>query len=108
VTAADVLDRARNLGVELRPEGQLLRYRGRRDALAELLPNLAALKPQIMEELRKHGTLLEAHAILCAQRLLRDCKFPPEAAPCSFHCGHPSEGCKRCGAPLFEHYPKPT
>jgi hypothetical protein len=49
--------------------------------------------------------IVAADAVLAAQRLLHDCKFSPEAAPCSFHCGKPSEACKRCGASWHEHFP---
>jgi hypothetical protein len=36
-------------------------------------------------------------------RLLRDGRFPLEAAPCAYHCGSPDERCQRCGGPFVEH-----
>lgn len=47
--------------------------------------------------------IVATETVYAAQRLLRECKFPSEPAPCAFHCGRPDECCRRCGASLAEH-----
>ena len=51
MTPAALLDEARNAGVTLWLEGDVLRYRGPREALAKLLPALKAHKPDILAAL---------------------------------------------------------
>jgi hypothetical protein len=70
LTAAGVIiARARMLGVKLRPEGEMLRYRGQRCAVAEILQDLAAHKPELIALLREGdplvGTAFTIHGYLC-------------------------------------------
>lgn len=104
MTAEQALRRAaeRGLVVELR-ENDRLKIRGRADVVQELRPVLAAHKAAILEALRRRPVWV-AEAIVETQRLLRECRFPSEPAPCQFHVGHAFQDCKRCGAPIAEHY----
>ena len=64
--------RARILRVALIPEGDGLRYRGRRSAIAELLPALEEQKFNIIAILHERADMITASdAVLAAQRLLR-------------------------------------
>ena len=104
MTAVELLRRAseRGLIVSVRGDDRLV-VRGRVDAIEELRPALQEHKGEVIEELRSR-TLVEAEAIAYRARLLRECRWIPEASPCNFHVGHADESCRRCGAPLLEHY----
>jgi hypothetical protein len=103
---AELLKRVRERGAEVRlggPTGvEVIRYRLLDGAT---LVELQQARPDLRRALE---TEREAIVIVSAQRLLRDCKFPPEPAPCSFHCGRPGEACRRCNAPWAEHYSPQT
>jgi hypothetical protein len=105
ITVAELLRHVRDRGAEIRlggPTGiEVIHYRLLDRAI---LGELRQVKPDLRRALQAE---LEAVAIVSAQRLLRDCNFPPEAAPCSFHCGYPGEDCRRCGGRWAEHYPSP-
>lgn len=68
-TARVIIERARMLGVKLRPDGEMLRYRGQRCAVAEILQDLAVHKPQLIALLRQRdplvGTAFTNHGYLC-------------------------------------------
>ena len=51
MTPAAILNEARAAGVTLWADGDLLRYRGPREALAKLLPALRAHKPDLWRRL---------------------------------------------------------
>jgi hypothetical protein len=104
VSAEHLLCRAteRGLTVKLRGADRLV-VRGPAEAVAELRSELLACKPAIVAVLH---AIDKAEAIARAQRLLREGRFPPEPALCAYHCGHPRERCKRCGASWSEHYPR--
>jgi hypothetical protein len=103
VSAEHLLCRAteRGLTVKLRGANRLV-VRGPAAAVAELRSELLACKPAIVAVL--HVIVDKAEAIARTQRLLPEGRFPPEPAPCVYHCGHPGEGCRRCGASWSEHY----
>ena len=100
---AQLLQRVRNRGAEVRfggPTGiEVFHHRLLDEAT---VTELRHSKPDLRRALQVE---LEAVAIVHAQRLLRECSFPSEAAPCAYHCGHPDERCRRCGASWVEHYP---
>lgn len=68
-SARVIIERARMLGVELRPEGETLRYRGQRHAVAEILQDLAAHKRELIALLRARdpltGPAFTNHGYLC-------------------------------------------
>jgi hypothetical protein len=107
VTAAEVLDRAEQTGVTLeRREGGRLGYRGPAIAVVPLLSELAAHQAELLALLReREPEACATDAVLFAQALLRQGRFPSESAPCVYHCGHTGERCKRCGASWVEHHP---
>lgn len=51
MTATAILSDARSAGVTLWAEGDALRYRGPREVIAKLLPELKAHKPAVLAEL---------------------------------------------------------
>lgn len=101
---AELLHLVRKRGAEVRFGGptaiEVIRYRLLDNAT---LAELRQVKPGLRRALQAE---LEAVAIASAQRLLRECRFPPEAAPCAYHCGRTHEHCRRCGASWHEHYPR--
>ena len=105
MSAVAVLERARVLGVVLRPDGDALHYRGQRSAVVELLPELETHKSAIIAQLYEREAQCATDAVLYAQALLRQGRFPSEPAPCAHHCGYPNERCKRCASSWDEHYP---
>jgi hypothetical protein len=105
IAIAELLRYVRDRGAEVRlggPTGIEVIHHRRLDGaiLAELRQAKSDLRRALQAE-------LEAVAIVSAQRLLRDCNFQLEAAPCSFHCGYPGGGCRRCGGRWPDHYPSP-
>jgi hypothetical protein len=104
MSVEELLNRASEKGVALSVrDGDRIVIRGREKAIAELQPEITARKQELIEELRFRS--LSGHdVILYAQHLLCKGRFLPELAPCSFHCGHPKEVCRRCGASFRRHY----
>lgn len=107
MTVTSLLVQAKILGVGLHLEGDYLRYRGRRSAIDKLLPTLRAEKLNLFAFLREREVVPTAtDAVLAAQRLLRECRFPATAPFCDF-LGGPGETCQRCGASCLEHHSRP-
>jgi hypothetical protein len=104
VTASALVSEAVRRGARFRVLGDRLEAEPARVFDSCLARQIGTRKREIIEEVRRREALLEAEAVAMAQRLLRDCRFPLEAAPCVYHCGNPEECCRRCGAPLSEHY----
>lgn len=106
ITVSELLQRVRDRGAEVRlggPTGiEVTHYRLLDGAV------LAELRQAKLDLHRALQAELEAVAIVSAQRLLRDCNFLREAAPCSFYRGYPSQDCRRCGGRWAEHYASPT
>lgn len=106
--AADLVRRIREAGAELRlggPTGvQLLRH-GCVDAAT--IEAVRRARDDIRALLAEEAYPTSADAVHAAHRLLRDYLFEREPAPCVFHCGHANERCRRCGAPIAEHYSRP-
>jgi hypothetical protein len=104
VSAARVLADARVLGVKVEAADQAhLRVQGPREARDRIRPALVAHKRELLRYLTAQ-CINEANAVARAARLLRECRWDPIAPPCDFHIGRPREICRRCGAPLAEHY----
>jgi len=103
--AAEIVRRVREAGAELRlggPTGiELVRYRRLDDAT---LDSIQRHRDAIRAILEEQAAQTATDAVLAAQRLLRECRFPPEPAPCNFHTGYTTEPCKRCGATLAGHH----
>ena len=72
-TARVIIKRARMLGVKLRPDGEMLRYRGRRCAVVEILQGLTAHKPELIALLRERDPIA-GHAFTNHGYLCRCCK----------------------------------
>jgi hypothetical protein len=105
VTAQEIIDRVREVGgnIELLPDRRrfALVHRSRiPDDLAAIAKHHAG---DVRALLTEFTVQTATDAVLTAQRLLREARFPPEPAPCAYHCGHPRERCKRCGASFAEH-----
>ena len=68
-TARMIIERARGLGIRLRPEGETLRYRGQRPAIAQLFQDLEAHKREIIALLAEcdplAGIAFSNHGYLC-------------------------------------------
>jgi hypothetical protein len=105
VTAVEVLRRARETGLTVFVTGtDRIMVRGQVDAIEVLKCELAAHKPEIVALLREHAGTTATDAVLTAQRLLRDGRWP-ETAPedCGFFIGHPNDAvCRRCGSSWHE------
>ncbi|MGF6792400.1 hypothetical protein [Paraburkholderia sp. 35.1] len=56
MSVAEILCRARELGVRLRVEGDRVKMKGPPEALAELKPEIAAEKEEVMSFLRAMGS----------------------------------------------------
>ena len=106
VTASALVSEAVRRGAQFQVIGDRLEARPARVFDSHLAREIGRRKGEIIEEVRRRNAVLEAEAIAMTQRLLRECRFPPEPAPCAYHCGYPRERCRRCGGPFAEHYPK--
>lgn len=105
MTAADVVDRAKALGITLNlGDDDLIHYRGQRSAIESLLPDLRVHASAIAAVLRERAPVPTAsEAVESAARLLA-CRWAAEPPVCAFLVGAPGEGCRRCGASWIEHY----
>ncbi len=99
VTARAIIADVERRGVRFEVIGDRLRAMPKTAITPELSETIGALKPQIIDELRKRQALMVAAA------LLRQGRWPPTSAVCDFHCGKPETICRRCGASWLEHYP---
>jgi hypothetical protein len=97
---AQLIEHVRLRGADLLPFGNRLR-----------VFHPERLERAMIERLRREKTAilraLEAERLAVAivtLGFLREWRFPPEPAPCVYRCGHPGEGCRRCGATWDEHY----
>ena len=70
----------------------------------------SVLDDVLLGELRTHREELRAflaerqHAVMSAQRLLRECRWVREPPVCDYLIGDSGEDCKRCGASWLEHF----
>jgi hypothetical protein len=106
LTAVEVLRRASETGLTVFVRGtDRIVVRGHVDAIEVLKCELAAHKPEIVALLREHAGTTATDAVLTAQRLLRDGRWPQTAPEdCRFFIGHPSDAvCKCCGSSWREH-----
>lgn len=104
VTANALVSEAESRGARFEIVGDRLEAKPARVFDSRLAREIGNRKGEIIAEIRKRKALLDAGTIAMTQRLLRECRFPPQPAPCVYHCGHPGEGCRRCGATWDEHY----
>jgi hypothetical protein len=96
---AELIESVRSKGADLLPFGEHLRVYHPERLEPALIEQLRQKKAAILRALR-----VERRAIaIVTQHFLREGRFPSEPAPCVYHCGHPHERCRRCGAPLVEH-----
>ena len=102
-TAHELVIEAERRGAHFRMIGERLEASPARVLDEQICDAIGRLKPQIMEVLRSRA-IVEAEAIACAQRLLRECHWIATPRICQFLIGHPGEACKRCGASWLEHY----
>jgi hypothetical protein len=107
VTAVEVLRRATktSLPVFVRRTDRIV-ARGGADAIEVLKPDLTAHRPEFVAVRREHGGTTATDAVLTAQRLLREGRWP-ETVPenCGFFIGRPDvdQVCRRCGSSWHEH-----
>jgi hypothetical protein len=101
VSARDLVAEAERYGARFRVVGERLEATPANAFDAKLDRAIGEQKAEIIALLRGRGA---TDAALFAQALLRHGCFAPESAPCVYHCGHPVERCRRCGAPWSEHY----
>lgn len=104
VTASALVSQAERRGARFRVLGDRLEANPARVFDSRLAREIGNRKGEIIEEVRRRKAVLEAEAIAMTQRLLRECRFPPEPAPCVYHCGHPGERCRRCCSAFAEHF----
>jgi hypothetical protein len=102
MTAPEIIEAVRSHGgnVKLEPDGYHLTLVHR----SQIPDELAAIARDHVADLRAYLGEFTATSVTDTIARVQRVLFPPEAAPCSFHCGHIYERCKRCGAPLAEHY----
>lgn len=79
MSAAQILSRARAAHVSLWVEGERLRFRGPRDTVDELKPELAAHKPEIVEYLRRAAN----DAAMLSHYPVADGPYTPYVVPMS-------------------------
>ena len=105
MTASEIVRKVRESGgdVGLLPDGRVALLRRSRipDALATIARDRVADLRALVAEMHA-GTASDA--VLSAQAILRQGRFPREEPPCRYHTGLPRERCRRCGAPLAPHY----
>jgi hypothetical protein len=107
LTAAEVLRRASETGLTVSVRGyDHIVVRGRGHAIEALKAELAAHKPEIIAVLRLGGGRTASEAVLSAQRLLREGRWPKTAPKdCGFFIGRPDvdQVCRRCDSSWHEH-----
>ena len=108
MNAADLVRHVHDAGANLRlggPTGiELVRYR-RIDA--ETIDAIRAHRDSVRAFLAEQDAATATDAVLAAQRLLREGRWPQiERDRCGFDIGYSGEDCKRCGASVAEHYGK--
>jgi hypothetical protein len=106
VSARDLVAEAERRGARFRCVGDRLEARPasvfRDDAALDRA--IGERKWEIIALLReREPTPCATDAVLSAQALLRQSRFPQEPPPCTYHCGQATETCRRCGASFAEH-----
>ena len=104
VSAHELVDEAERRGARFRAGVGRLEATPASVFDARLDRAIAEQKAEIIALLHERGACA-TDAVLFAQALLRQGRFPPEPAPCAYHCGHTRERCRRCRAAWREHCP---
>lgn len=104
VAAADLVREAENRGARFQIVGDRLTAHPA-DAFDErLIAAIGRYKNEVIAVLREREEGCATDAVLTAQHLLREARFPPtRSEDCAFHCGYVGEPCRRCGHPWNEH-----
>jgi hypothetical protein len=96
---ADLIECVRSRGADILPLGERRVYHPERLDRA-MIERLRRDKASVLRALAAERLTVT----IATQRLLRVGRFPPEPAPCAYHCGRPGERCRRCAASWNEHY----
>jgi len=106
VTPAEIVAVIRQRGghIWVTPDGSL-NARPREAIDPELFSVIGRLKPQIVALLREYQPEpTRTDVDLAAARLLRECRWPQQPAPCGFFIGHPTDtSCQRCDGTWQQH-----
>jgi len=103
LTAAEIVAIVKGAGGSVETvAGNRIRVQAPASLLSDVLK--AAVVEHKPELLRLLGAIDRANDVARSARLLRECRWDPLPAPCTFHVGPAAEACRRCSAPIAEHY----
>lgn len=103
VTAQELIAEAERRGARFHVVGNRLEATPSALLDNDLSGAIGEHKADVIALLRERSSGCTTHAVLFAQALLRQGRFPLKPAPCGYHCGYPQERCRCCGAAFSEH-----